>query len=156
MGNPSCVWSETWLKVGLETSHWINHWGHLPSISGMKETKDIENKEESLYGTGRDTGMTCPFFESTYYTNMSPSVYVCRPVHQWRGLCPADFTKLDSLKINHLNCPNRCINPNPNIVITNSICQGTFLDRSALQKVALSQALSAVSLLNKFVFLLNH
>lgn len=144
------------LRLVLETSHLSNQRGHLPSLFGMKETKAIENKEESLCCMGRDTGMTCPFFEPLCYSNMSPSVYVRLPVHQWRGLCPADFTKLDSLKINHLNCPNRCINPNPNIVLTNSICQGIFLDRSALSTVALSQALLAVSLLNNLVFLLSH
>lgn len=57
---------------------------------------------------------------------------------------------------NHLRFVTHCINLSSNVVLTNSIFQGTFPDRSTLSIVALSQALFSVSLLNDFMFPLNH
>lgn len=62
-----------------------------------------------------------------------------------------DYVLLTST--NHLKYPNHSINPN--VVLTNSICQGTFLDRSLLSTAGLPLALSAISLVNNFVFLIS-
>lgn len=132
-----------------KTLHLTNQWQHLPALSGMKETKAIDNKEESHLCSGTDTGMTGPFLEFLCYSNMFPCcMSVCLSIGG-KGLCCADFTK-------PLEISNHCINQNPNIVLSNSIYQGTFLDRNECSTEALSQAVLAVSLLKSFLFLLNY
>lgn len=68
-----------------KTLHLTNRRQHLPSLSGMKETKAIDNKEESHCCTGADTGMTGPFRVSTLLKHVS-LLYVCLPVHRWKGI----------------------------------------------------------------------
>ena len=87
--------------------------GHIPSLSGMKETKDGEYRGKfSLYR--KRHGDDLSFFKSLYYSNLSTSV--CLSING------RDYALLTSP--NHQKTKNHCINPN--IVLTNSICQGTF------------------------------
>lgn len=109
-----------WLKVGLKTSET----SPFP-YPGMEETKATGNTEESLLYVKRQKE-DCPFPSSVRLKHVAQSV--CLSVN--RG----DYALLTST--NHLKYPNHSINPD--VVLTNSICQGTFLDTSLLSTAALS------------------
>lgn len=107
----------------------------------MKKTKAIENKRKSLCDMGKDAGMTCLCNMFAILNHVALCLFISG----------GDYVLQTSP--DHLKYPNHCMNPEPNIVLSNSVNPGDFLDRSSLLKMALSQAPLAVSLLNNFVFL---
>lgn len=126
---------------------WVINRGISLPFSGMRETKAIENKKGKPLWHGKGHGDDF-LMHLQILSIMLPSVYICISIG---GEHYVLLTSPDNLKYR-----NHRMNPEPNVVLSNSVIQGTFWTEVHFFTVALSQALLAVSLPNNFVFLWSH
>lgn len=83
-GKPQLCLGQTWLTVGLETPYLSNRARQIPWNS---KTKHMKNKE--VFGVREETQVLFSFGVSNSSTCHHVSLSAC----EWRGLCPAAFTK---------------------------------------------------------------